>query len=138
MKHIVVLGILLMVAASQVSANTPVQLDIAKGDIPAQRNTIDKAIVSEEYVEFVPAERAELATLLIEIGENPSAADQNLLKQKRANEILAKAFADSRMICRQVKEVGSNMSKRSCMTVAAKRRASEQAKMNQNAPIRID
>jgi hypothetical protein len=138
MKHIVVLGILLMAAASQVSANTPVQLDIAKGDIPAQRNTIDKAIVSEEYVEFVPAERAELATLLIEIGENPSAADQNLLKQKRANEILAKAFADSRMICRQVKEVGSNMSKRSCMTVAAKRRASEQAKMNQNAPIRID
>jgi hypothetical protein len=138
MKHIVVLGILLMAAASQVSANTPVQLDIAKGDITAQRNTIDKAIVSEEYVEFVPAERAELATLLIEIGENPSAADQNLLKQKRANEILAKAFADSRMICRQVKEVGSNMSKRSCMTVAAKRRASEQAKMNQNAPIRID
>jgi hypothetical protein len=138
MKHIVVLGILLMAATSQVSANTPVQLDIAKGDVPVQRNTIDKAIVSEDYVEFVPAERAELSTLLIEIGENPTATDQNLLKQKRANEILVKAYTDSRMICRQVKEVGSNMSKRSCMTVAAKRRASEQAKKNQNAPIRID
>ena len=138
MKHIVVLGMLLMAATSQVSANIPVQLDIAKGDITAQRNTIDKAIVSDDYVEFVPAERAELTTILLEIGENPTATDQNLLKQKRANEILVKAHTDSRMICRQVKEVGSNMSKRSCMTVAAKRRASEQAKMNKTAPIRIE
>ena len=97
-----------------------------------------KAISGSEYSELADANRLELYRQLDAIEQNPSAAERNLASQKRANDILATGYADSRLICRQVKEIGSNMSKRSCMTVAAKRRAAEKAKFDKATPIRIN
>ena len=138
MKGIIFTGLLLLSTTLSAASDAPVSLDITKGNLTAQRADIMKAIGGNEYSELTDADRRELYKLLDAIEQNPSAAEQNLANQKRANDILAAGHADSRMICRQVKEIGSNMSKRSCMTVAAKRRAAEKAKFDTATPIRIN
>jgi hypothetical protein len=138
MKGIIFTGLLLLSTTLSAASDAPVQLDISKGDIAGQRAGIMKAISGSEYSELADANRLELYRQLDAIEQNPSAAERNLASQKRANDILATGYADSRQICRQVKEIGSNMSKRSCMTMAAKRRAAEKAKFDKATPIRIN
>ncbi len=138
MKGIICTGLLLLSTTLSAASDAPVQLDISKGDITGQRAAIMKAISGSEYSELADANRLEIYSQLDAIEQNPTAAERNLASQKRANDILATGYADSRLICRQVKEIGSNMSKRSCMTVAAKRRAAEKAKFDKATPIRIN
>jgi hypothetical protein len=138
MKGIIFTGLLLLSTALSAASDAPVQLDISKGDITTQRAAIARAVSGNEYSEFGAAERTELSALLDTIEQNPTASEQNLASQKRVNAILATAYSDSKQICRQVKEIGSNMSKRTCMTVAAKRRAAEKAKFDTATPIRIN
>ena len=136
MKAVFLASLLLLSATVSAAADAPVQLDISKGDLASQRVAITKAINGNDYSEFGAAERTELSKLLDAIEQNPSASAQNLTNQVRANELLSTAFADSKLVCRQVKEIGSNMAKRSCMTVAAKRRAAEKSKFDTATPIR--
>lgn len=138
MKAVFLASLLLLSATVSAAADAPVQLDISKGDLASQRVAITKAINGDDYSEFGAAERTELSKLLDAIEQNPSASAQNLTNQARANELLSTAFADSKLVCRQVKEIGSNMAKRSCMTVAAKRRAAEKSKFDTATPIRIN
>ena len=138
MKAVFLASLLLLSATVSAAADAPVQLDISKGDLASQRVAITKAINGNDYSEFGAAERTELSKLLDAIEQNPSASAQNLGNQVRANELLSTAFADSKLVCRQVKEIGSNMAKRSCMTVAAKRRAAEKSKFDTATPIRIN
>ena len=138
MKAVFLASLLLLSATVSAAADAPVQLDISKGDLASQRVAITKAVNGNDYSEFGAAERTELSKLLDAIEQNPSASAQNLTNQVRANELLSTAFADSKLVCRQVKEIGSNMAKRSCMTVAAKRRAVEKSKFDTATPIRIN
>lgn len=138
MKGIIFTGLLLFSAALWAASDAPVQLDVSKGDIAGQRAAIMKTISGNEYSELADGDRNELVRQLDAIEQDPSAVERNLASQKRANQILATGYADSKLICRQVKEIGSNMSKRSCMTVAAKRRAAEKAKFDTATPIRIN
>lgn len=138
MKAVFLASLLLLSATVSAAADAPVQLDISKGDLASQRVAITKAINGNDYSEFGAAERTELSKLLDAIEQNPSASAQNLTNQVRANELLSTAFADSKLVCRQVKEIGSNMAKRSCMTVAAKRRAAEKSKFDTATPIRVN
>jgi hypothetical protein len=138
MKAVFLASLLLLSATVSAAADAPVQLDISKGDLASQRVAITKAINGDDYSEFGAAERTELSKLLDAIEQNPSASAQNLTNQVRANELLSTAFADSKLVCRQVKEIGSNMAKRSCMTVAAKRRAAEKSKFDTATPIRVN
>jgi hypothetical protein len=48
-------------------------------------------------------------------------------EQEKINTILTKANADSRLICRREKKVGSHREITQCMTVAERRRASDSA-----------
>ena len=138
MKAVFLASLLLLSATVSAAADAPVQLDISKGDLASQRVAITKAINGNDYSEFGAAERTELSKLLDAIEQNPSASAQNLTNQGLANELLSTAFADSKLVCRQVKEIGSNMAKRSCMTVAAKRRAAEKSKFDTATPIRVN
>jgi hypothetical protein len=138
MKAFVFASLLLLSATVSAAADAPVQLDLSKGDLASQRVAITKAINGNDYSEFGSDERTELSKLLDSIEQNPTASEQNLASQKRANAILSTAYSDSKQICRQVKEIGSNMSKRSCMTMAAKRRAAEKAKFDTATPIRVN
>ena len=138
MKAVFLASLLLLSATVSAAADAPVRLDISKGDLASQRVAITKAINGNDYSEFGAAERTELSKLLDAIEQNPSASAQNLTNQVRANELLSTAFADSKLVCRQVKEIGSNMAKRSCMTVAAKRRAAEKSKFDTATPIRVN
>ena len=117
--------IVLALCFSPCAAIAQVQLKISASDLAAQRAAILKAVDTKEYSELTAKDREELVGLLQSLdGAAVSSADAPGTEQ-RVNEILARAFADSKLYCRQVKEMGSNMSKRSCMTMGAKRRAAE-------------
>lgn len=115
---------LALCSASQIAA-AQVQLKLVGNDLPGQRAAILKAIDTKEYSELSAKDREELLGLLQSVDGASVVSDGASNVEQRVNEILGRAFADSKLYCRQIKEVGSNMSKRSCMTMGAKRRAAE-------------
>lgn len=116
-------------------AAAQVQLKLAGNDLPGQRAAILSAIDTKEYTELSAKDREELVGLLQSVDGASVSSDGALATERRVNEILGRAFADSKLYCRQVKEVGSNMSKRSCMTMGAKRRAAESREAAQSIKV---
>ena len=90
----------------------------ATGDVAAQRKVIEAKLAQPEYVELSKEGRAELdrhfATLESSPGDAQAVAGVNV--------VLKKAFSDSRLTCTFEQALGSNMKKRQCMTVAARKR----------------
>ena len=99
-----------------------IQLSVAAGNIPQQRQQIEAKLTQVEYAELTKQNRADLTAQFDLLGTSPLPADQGLAAQDRINGILKKTFADSKLVCTFETPLGSNKKQRTCMTVAAKAR----------------
>ncbi|WP_305806500.1 hypothetical protein [Stenotrophomonas sp. YIM B06876] len=112
------------------------QLD-AKAPFGEQRQSIEAALAAGKvYSEISPQDRstvmAALARMGQKLGENGVAASlgesdkvQVFNDQELVNTLLTQAQADSRLICRRERVVGSNLPQNVCQTVAERREARE-------------
>lgn len=107
-----------------------VQLSVAAGNIPQQRQQIEAKLTQVEYTELGNENRAALNEQFTLLEASPLPADQALAAQNRINGILKQAFADSKLVCTYEQPVGSNMKKRSCVTAAAKKRNFDSTQRN--------
>lgn len=80
-------------------------------------------ITQIEYVELDDASRTKLLAELDVLKGSGLSENDRTESQKRANTLLSKAFADSKLVCTFEKPLGSNMKKRTCMTAGAKKRS---------------
>ncbi len=103
----------------------PIQLSIAAGNLPQQRLEINQKLALPIYSEFSQDDRVELNQLLDSLVNDQLLGNESVIKQDKVNAILKRSFADSKLICKLEAEIGSNMKKKVCQTVASKRRAYE-------------
>lgn len=129
--------LLLLLATSVASAKSDFRIDITRSDLSKQRSLIDKALSGRDLSEITAEDRQTvvggLARLTEELADAKSLSgvpaerqDGLLAVQADVNAALTRAMDDSRQVCINVSEIGSNRLKRKCETVAAKRRAYEQ------------
>lgn len=112
-----------------------VQLDV-KEPITDQLARVERAISSEHYSEIGLEQKSRVQQALnrirLKVGDqetveqlNPQARTDVFNDQELVNNILTRAHADSRMVCRRERSTGSNRPQEVCMTVAQRRAASE-------------
>lgn len=121
-----VLLVCISLAFSTVAISAETQraaFSLSAGNWPQQIKAIEMAIEGKEYAELSKENRNRLAAqfdiVLAPDFDAAAGADVELT----INQILGKAFADSKLVCVYEKPIGSNMKKRVCTTVAAKERA---------------
>jgi hypothetical protein len=124
---------LLVVAADP----APLRLDAA--DLDRQRASIEADLTANERYREISAEDrrsvlADLALIDTALADGQplgglAAAEQASLAdaQARVNAILARAAADSRMVCTRERPIGTRMAVNVCRTVADRRRSREEA-----------
>jgi hypothetical protein len=136
----VVLGVLLLASSA---ASASLSLDVSKSDFPKQRNAIREAVnPGGDLTEITSEDRRAVLARLSSIEQ--ALADQGFdalaqevrdavhADQAAINEILGRAAADSRLICKNETKTGSNRLKRVCVTAAAQRRQYEQTQQQLN------
>ena len=112
-----------------------VPIDFEPGQFEAQRAKIEAGMRGEQYREISTENRSKVVAALDRIGDAfaDASSEAELAPEVRAsvaadealvNETLAEAAADSRMICRRERRVGSNMPTNVCKTAAERRRMS--------------
>lgn len=142
MKHLAVLVIglasvtsahALVNAAS--SEHSPVSIDVKSG-IAEQLRGVEAVIGSEHYSELaaedIKAVRDALGRIRNHVGNHPSveglAPDIRTAvfnDQELVNTIMARAHADSRMVCERVRTIGSNRREQVCITAGQRRQMRE-------------
>jgi len=122
------------------SSKDAVQMGGAK-PVAEQIREVELALVSEKYSEVSLADKsavqASLNQIRTQVGDHerveqlsPQAQVTVFNEQEKINTILTRAHADSRMVCRRERTVGSNMTSNHCMTVAQRRQAQDAARKN--------
>ncbi|WP_367346830.1 hypothetical protein [Stenotrophomonas bentonitica] len=117
-----------------------VQMGGAK-PVAEQIREVELAMASDKYSELTlenkSAVQASLNQIRAQMGDHEridQVAPQNKMaifnEQEKVNTILTQGHADSRLVCRREKTVGSNFPTNNCMTVAERRRATENARNN--------
>ncbi len=101
------------------------QLSLSDGSITQQRAVIEKKIAQIEYIELTDEGRVTILKQLDSLSQNGATGQQAFNAQQTVNEILSKAFSDSKLVCKYESPLGTNMRKRTCMTLAAKNRVFE-------------
>jgi hypothetical protein len=99
-----------------------VQLSIPAGNLEVQQNQILTKMAGVEYSEMSADNRKLVTTELEAIVSGSITGEAAMKAQKNINELLVKAFSDSKIVCIREKKTGSNMPTRTCMTAAAKKR----------------
>lgn len=128
---------------AQAKRDEPARLELAADatttSLAEQRVLIEGAIKdADDYAELRAADRKQvrealdrMAGQLETAGSLAALSDADrgalLAQQDEVNGILETAHGDSRMVCKREKEIGSNFRRNVCMTVAQRRRMSEQA-----------
>ena len=107
-----------------------IQLSIAAGNISQQRLEINQKLSLSTYAELSQENRVELNQLLDSLLDDSLLGNVAIIKQDKVNNILKQSFADSKLSCKLVAEIGSNMKKKVCQTVAAKRRAYDRSQID--------
>ena len=137
MRRPVYLAVLLLFPL-MVAAKANFAVDAEHGDFAKQKHSIEKALASNNDLREISAEdRSQVLQGLEKIGAqlaeagtlaalSPDGREQVLAEQEAINLSLERAMSDSRQVCTLERAIGSNMSKRKCVTVAAKRRMYEQ------------
>lgn len=135
--HIALGALALVVLPVTVMAADP-SGDIATQDFQVRRAQIESDLAGgEKYSEITDAQRQDvrnaLAIIADKLGDKASTAElatndraEVLQAQQKLNTVLADAAKESRVVCTRVQAVGSHLSTNKCMTVAARRRASEE------------
>jgi hypothetical protein len=126
MKRLLVLSAVLLssLAYAGTTLDTEaIQLSLASGNVSMQRQQIEAKLGQVEYTELTKENRTALnEQFALLVGESvPS--DAAKAAEIRINSILKQTFADSKLVCTYEKPLGSNMKKRNCMTVAARKRS---------------
>ena len=107
-----------------------IQLSIAAGNVSQQRLEINQKLSLSAYAELSQENRVELNQLLDSLLDDSLLGNVAIIKQDKVNKILKQSFADSKLSCKLVAELGSNMKKKVCQTVAAKRRAYDRTQID--------
>lgn len=124
MKRLLLLSALLVssLAYAGKSLDTQaVQLSLAAGNIPQQRQQIEAKLSQVEYSELT-SENRQVLNAQFALLESSAAGPEAKQAEARINGVLQQAFADSKLVCTYDYALGSNMKKRTCMTAAAKKR----------------
>jgi hypothetical protein len=136
-----VIGVILFSAPTL--ASEAIQIDLSKPTIAEQQRLVIKTISDDpKYSEMQKTDRDTVQATLLEISDalvgGKSLASLNLesrreieLKQQTVNNLLAKAFRDSKMVCTKEAVIGSNMLKRLCKTAAARKRDNDTVRDNE-------
>lgn len=109
--------------------------------VSEQIRDVELAMASEQYSELTlenrSAVQASLRQIQAQMGDYdrveqvaPHKQVAIFNEQEKINTILTQSHADSRLVCRREKTVGSNFPKNVCMTVAQRRQAEEAARTN--------
>lgn len=114
-----------------------VQLSVAAGNIPQQRQQIETKLGQVEYSELTKESRVELNAQFAALDALPAGSQDALSAETRINAILKKAFADSKLVCTFETPLGSNRKQRTCMTVAAKTRFYNNTQRSGETPANV-
>lgn len=129
---------LLLAAGAQAGTRTTeaVQLDTTQPSVEAQVVQIESALSSEHYSELTPEDKAKVRAALnrirVTMGDKRTVEELAPIPrmevgndQAVVNTLLTQAHADSRMVCRRERSIGSNFPQQQCMTVGQRRRTME-------------
>ncbi|WP_406234952.1 hypothetical protein ACI703_04510 [Isoptericola jiangsuensis] len=108
----------------------------ATAPVAEQIDAIEKAMRSDNYSEISLEQKSEvqqaLGRIRLKMGDHQrvdelgaEARVEILNDQEKVNTILTKARADSRLVCRRERTIGSNMPQQVCMTVAQRRQSED-------------
>lgn len=115
-----------------------VQLDVEESAVE-QLSRVEFALGTDEYSEIGTEDKskvqAAISRIRTNLGDhespdqaNPDARTAIYNDQEQINTILSRAHADSRMVCRRERPVGSNRPMQICLTVAQRRELAENSK----------
>ena len=141
--RLLALALVVISGSAQAKRDEPARLELAAdattASLAEQRAAIEGAIKdADDYAELRAADRKQVRDALdrmagqLETAGSLAALSEAersalLAQQDEVNGILSTAHGDSRMVCKREKEIGSNFRRNVCMTVAQRRRMSEQA-----------
>jgi len=126
MKRLLVLSAVLLssLAYAGTTLDTEaIQLSLASGNVSMQRQQIEAKLGQVEYTELTKENRTALNEQFASLVGESVPSDAAKAAEIRINSILKQTFADSKLVCTYEKPLGSNMKKRNCMTVAARKRS---------------
>ena len=124
MIRVLLVCIFLAFSVVAIPAESPrAAFSLAAGNWPQQIKAIETAIEGKEYSELSKENRTRLAEQFELVLAPDFDAGAGADVEVAINQILGKAFADSKLVCVYEKPIGSNMKKRVCTTAAAKERA---------------
>lgn len=110
-------------------------LQLADGETYAEISQQDRASVLEALGRMQQTlDAGGIAATVATV--TPQQRVQLLNDQELVNAILTRAGDDSRMVCRREAPVGSRLARTQCLTVAARRRAREEAQRNMDTQSR--
>jgi hypothetical protein len=132
---VLVLALLVAGAAEAKRDEAPVKMSESE-PVAAQIERVQAALNSEHYSEITQEEKGRVQQALGRIQQKMeghslsselNAQDRTAVfnDQELVNTVLAKAKEDSRLVCRRERSTGSNMQQSVCMTVAQRRRATD-------------
>ncbi len=109
--------------------------------VSEQIREVELALVSDKYSEVSVADKSAVQASLNQIRTQmggherveqlpPQVQVAIFNEQEKINTILTRGHADSRLVCRRERTVGSNMTTNNCMTVAQRRQAQDAARRN--------
>lgn len=143
MIRLLALALVVLSCTAQAKRDQAARLDLPANatatHVAEQREQIEVAIKdTESYGELRASDRQQMRESLeriagqIEAAGSLGALAENdrktlLVQQNEVNSVLETAYGDSRMVCKREKEIGSSFRRSVCMTVAQRRRVSEQA-----------
>ena len=140
MYRITMIALLLSLsAADQAKSDNPAVLMGRQAPVAKQVAQVETALNIGDYAEVSADDHSQVRQALERITQRmegrqtvqelPGSVQTEVFNdQERINTILARAHADSRLVCQYSRATGSNMAKSRCLTVAERRRIEEKGK----------
>lgn len=141
----------LLIAGSGQAADKHKDVSFSPAKFPEQRGNLIEALNTKVYAELSDEAKREVLQALDRMQKRLEGIDSvsQLSKtdkievfndQELINTLLTSAAADSRLICRREKTLGSNMRGNSCLTVAERRRRQQESQdqvrqLQRSAPL---
>ncbi|HWS40008.1 MAG TPA: hypothetical protein VN247_01805 [Arenimonas sp.] len=135
MKHLIFATLFFLSAHANSADKEAIQLSVADGNLSAQVKAIEIEIMEKDYQEMEYNDRATLLNQLASIESGEVTGGTITTYENNVNSILKKAFADSKLICEQMKPTGSKRAIRTCTTVAAKNRLHKDVQQSRNTGV---
>jgi hypothetical protein len=119
-----------VVSAGQDLDKRAFQMSAFNGSYVSQAKMAREKITQVEYVELRGENLRMLNGYLDELESGNLGSDAAVQKMDAANQLIARGFRDSRLVCNYEQRTGTNIKKQLCMTSAAKNRIHEITRRN--------